>query len=65
MATRPWRAKEAEAILVGAPVSEDTARHAAEIAFAGAAGHGDNAYKIELGKRTLVRALLQAAAMEV
>ena len=65
VATRPWRAKEAEAILVGAPVSEDTARHAAEIAFAGAAGHGDNAYKIELGKRTLVRALLQAAAMEV
>jgi xanthine dehydrogenase YagS FAD-binding subunit len=65
VATKPWRAKEAEAALSGASISEDTARHAAEIAFAGAASHGDNAYKIELGKRTLVRALLQAATMEV
>ncbi len=65
VATRPWRAEDAEAVLLGAPISEDAARHAAEIAFAGAVSHGDNAYKIELGKRTLVRALLQTAAMEV
>ena len=37
----------------------------ADAAFAGAVTHEDNAFKPELGRRTLVRALLQAAAMRI
>jgi xanthine dehydrogenase YagS FAD-binding subunit len=65
MAYRPWRAREAEALLVGQPLTEANAEAAARAALAGAITHGDNAYKPELGRRTLVRALLQAGAMEV
>lgn len=62
VATKPWRAREAEAVLKGKPLNEATARQAAEAAFRGAVTHGQNAYKPELGRRTLVRALLQAGA---
>lgn len=61
----PWRAREAEAVLTGKPLTETAAGHAAQIAFQGAVTHGGNDYKPELGRRTLVRALLQARAMEV
>jgi len=64
VATRPWRAREAEAALRGKSLDENAARAAAEAAFAGAVTHGKNDYKPELGKRTLVRALLQAKALE-
>jgi xanthine dehydrogenase YagS FAD-binding subunit len=65
VATKPWRAQTAEAALKGKILNEVTAQRAAEIAFADAVTHGENDYKPELGRRTLVRALLQAAAMEV
>jgi len=65
VSARPWRSREAEAALVGRPVDEKTAWAAAEAAFAGAVTHGGNDFKPELGRRTLVRALLQAARMEV
>ena len=65
VATVPWRAQQAEAALKGKAVNEQTAKAAADTAFAGAQRHQHNAFKIELGKRTLVRALQQAAAMEV
>jgi xanthine dehydrogenase YagS FAD-binding subunit len=65
VATVPWRAREAEAALRGAAINDQTATAAAEAAFAGAQGHGHNDFKIELGKRTLRRALRQAAAMEI
>jgi xanthine dehydrogenase YagS FAD-binding subunit len=65
VAAKPWRAREAEAVLAGKPLDEDLAQRAAEAAFAGARTHGDNAYKPELGKRTLVRALLQASQMSI
>ncbi len=38
---------------------------AAEAAFAGAVTRPDNAYKVELGQRTMVRALFAAAALEI
>lgn len=41
------------------------AQRAADVAFAGARAHSHNQYKIPLGKQTLVRALLDAAAMEI
>ena len=65
VATKPWRAREAEAALRGKALDESSARAAAEAAFAGAVTHGGNDYKPELGKRTLVCALLQAKALEV
>jgi xanthine dehydrogenase YagS FAD-binding subunit len=65
VATKPWRAREAEAALRGRALDENSARAAAEAAFAGAVTHGQNDYKRELGKRTLVRALLEAKALEV
>lgn len=65
MAYVPWRAQEAEAGLVGKTLTEANAEAAAHAAFAGAVTHGGNAFKPELGRRTLVRALLQAKAMEV
>jgi xanthine dehydrogenase YagS FAD-binding subunit len=65
VATKPWRARDAEVALKGKPLDENNAREAAQIAFANSATHGGNDFKPELGRRTLVRALLQAAAMEV
>jgi xanthine dehydrogenase YagS FAD-binding subunit len=64
LAYRPWRAREAEQALIGRPLTEDGAKAAAEIALRGAVTHGHNDYKPELGRRTLVRALLQASKME-
>jgi len=65
VATKPWRAREAEAELDGRAIDENSARRAAEAAFAAARTHGSNDYKPELGKRTLVRALLQAAQLSI
>jgi xanthine dehydrogenase YagS FAD-binding subunit len=65
VATAPWRAVEAEALLRGKPIGEGNAAAAADAAFAGAKGFGRNDFKIALGKLTLVRALQQAAALEI
>jgi xanthine dehydrogenase YagS FAD-binding subunit len=64
LAYRPWRAEAAEQSLIGKPLTENSAKAAAEIALQGAVTHGQNDYKPELGSRTLVRALMQANAME-
>jgi xanthine dehydrogenase YagS FAD-binding subunit len=60
VATRPWRAREAERVLVGSPLTEDTARAAGTAAFATAVAGRYNRYKIELGTRTVADALLIA-----
>ena len=65
VAYRPWRSREAEAVLIGKPLTEANAEAAAEAAFASAVTHGGNDFKPELGRRTLVRALLQARTMSV
>jgi xanthine dehydrogenase YagS FAD-binding subunit len=62
VATRPWRAKEAEQSLIGRTATSENFRHAAAIALEGAIPRGDNAFKIELGRRTLVRALQRGAS---
>ncbi|HVI87165.1 MAG TPA: xanthine dehydrogenase family protein subunit M [Dongiaceae bacterium] len=60
VAAKPWRAKEAEASLTGLrPVPEVFAR-AAERALAEARPSGDNAFKIELARRIVARALALA-----
>jgi xanthine dehydrogenase YagS FAD-binding subunit len=65
VATRPWRAYAAEDTLRGRRLDEKSAEDAAEDAFAGAVTHGDNDLKPEIGRRTLARALLEAARMEI
>ena len=65
VAYRPWRAHEAEAALRGKPLTEASATAAARAAFAGAHPREHNRYKVELGQRTLVRALMQVGRMEV
>ena len=64
VAAKPWRSPEAEAQLRGKPLNEATARAAADAAFANAVTHGELKFKPELGRRTLVRGLLQARTME-
>lgn len=55
--TKPWRARTAESLLTGKRLTADRARAAAEAELKDARGYGQNDYKIELAKRTLVRAL--------
>ena len=64
MAYRPWRSAEAEAALAGKLLTEQSAQEAARIALQGAVTHGHNDYRPELGRRTLVRALMAAKTME-
>lgn len=64
LALIPWRSAEAEAILNGHTLDESLAARAAEAAFK-ARLPGHNALKISLGKRTLMRALLETRAMQV
>jgi xanthine dehydrogenase YagS FAD-binding subunit len=61
IATIPWRAHEAEAQLLGGVVSDETFVQAARTALAGARPRRDNAFKVELAQRTIVRALREAA----
>ncbi|KAB0676215.1 FAD binding domain-containing protein [Aureimonas leprariae] len=65
LAAKPWRSHEAEDALAGRSLDETSAQEAAEAAFASAVPHGDAAFKLDLGRRTLVRALLAAQAMEI
>jgi xanthine dehydrogenase YagS FAD-binding subunit len=62
---RPWRAREAETALLGKSLTQAAAEEAARVAFASAVSHGENAFKVELGRRTLVRALRAAQALQV
>jgi len=65
VATVPWRAAQAEAVLKGTVLDESAQEAAARAAFSGAQAREHNGFKIELGKRTLKRALAQAAVMEM
>jgi xanthine dehydrogenase YagS FAD-binding subunit len=65
VATVPWRSRDAEAVLIGKPLDRNQAYEAARAAFAPAMPRDGNRFKVELGKRTLARALLSAAAMEL
>ena len=58
-------AKGAEEALRRKTLDDQAIGAAAEAAFASARGREHNAFKIELGKRTLARALRQAAALQI
>jgi xanthine dehydrogenase YagS FAD-binding subunit len=57
----PWHSSEAEGQLVGRPAVEATYRAAAEAALARAAPRSQNAFKVDLAKHSIVRALTLAA----
>jgi len=61
--TKPWRSQEAEKALIGAPANNETYKKAADAALAEAKPYTGNAFKIELAKRTLVRALTTVGGM--
>lgn len=60
--TKPWRSKEAEQELHGREANEHTFRAAAEAALKPAKPLRDNAFKVELAKRVIVRALQTVTA---
>lgn len=60
VATKPWRASEAEQSLVGQSLTETSARRAGEFAFREAHTRPQNAFKVPLGIRTVVDALMIA-----
>ena len=65
IATKPWRVREAEAYLAGKSVQETHFVAAAQLAVAQAQPVKDNAFKVRLAQRTVVRALMTLAAGEI
>lgn len=61
VAHKPWRDRQAEALLHGHSATKDSFRRVAEALLRDAKGFGHNDFKVELGKRAIVRALTQAA----
>jgi xanthine dehydrogenase YagS FAD-binding subunit len=62
VAAKPWRAPAAEHVLRGKRPGADAFRAAAAAALADAAPSGDDAFKIELARRIVARALRLATA---
>jgi xanthine dehydrogenase YagS FAD-binding subunit len=62
VAHKPWRRREAETLLLGREPRRAAFDEAARALLAGAVGQGANDFKIELGRRAIIRALMQAAA---
>lgn len=60
VAHKPWRAKEAEKFLTGKIANETNFKQAAEMEMKNAKPLQHNKYKVQLGKRSIVRALMQA-----
>jgi xanthine dehydrogenase YagS FAD-binding subunit len=61
VAHKPWRDRDAEAQLAGAPATRESFQRAAATVLRDARGFGHNDFKIELARRAIVRALTQAA----
>ncbi len=57
VATKPWRAYEAERILLGAPAGEESYQRAAAAELSAAVGRPENEFKIELARRAIVATL--------
>lgn len=57
VASKPWRATAAERLLAGSRLDDAALRRAGEAAFAGARPLSMNAFKVELGIRTVGEAL--------
>jgi xanthine dehydrogenase YagS FAD-binding subunit len=64
VAHKPWRARAAEAALMGGPATEAAFRAAAQAELASARGLRDNAFKIELGQRVMTDTLIKLTALQ-
>jgi xanthine dehydrogenase YagS FAD-binding subunit len=62
VAHKPWRSTDAEAALRGKAVTTNSFIATADLVLKEAKGYKHNAFKIELTRRAIVRALSQAAA---
>ncbi|MCJ2012301.1 FAD binding domain-containing protein [Methylobacterium sp. J-076] len=62
VAHKPWRNREAEALLQGKPATRETFQAAADLVVAEAKPQSENGFKVELARRAIVRGLEQAAA---
>jgi len=60
LATRPWRARAAEQVLENRAFTPQTAREAGDAALLGARPGHHNAFRVELGARTVADALMIA-----
>ena len=60
----PWRSKAAEAALAGKPLNEQTAAAAGEAAVAEAKPMSGNAYKVQIAKTAVKRAIMRAAGLK-
>jgi xanthine dehydrogenase YagS FAD-binding subunit len=58
----PWRSAEAERALAGKSITEDVAKTAADAALQGAKPLSHNAYKVQLARVAVKRAILKAAS---
>ena len=58
--TKPWRARRAEAALIGGRADHDAYQQAAALELEDADVRGHNAFKVELAQRATVRALTQS-----
>jgi xanthine dehydrogenase YagS FAD-binding subunit len=61
----PWRSAPAEAALTGKQMSEQAAMAAADAAVAGAKPLSQNAYKVQIARTAVKRAIMKAAGMPV
>ena len=61
VAATPWRLREAEESLIGRRPGEDAFHAAAAVAMNGAEPLPQNAFKVDLGRHSVVRALTLAA----
>ncbi len=62
VAHKPWRNREAEALLEGRPATRESFQAAADLIVAEAKPQSENGFKIDLARRAIVRGLEQAAA---
>jgi xanthine dehydrogenase YagS FAD-binding subunit len=65
VAHKPWRAWKAEVALKGRKATPESFRAAADAELSDAAPLRDNAFKVELAKRTIVAVLAELAEMNV
>jgi len=61
----PWRSPAAEQALAGKAINEETAAAAAEAALKDARPLSQNAYKVDVAKVAVKRAILRAAGIKV
>jgi len=61
----PWRSQNAERALVGKAITEQAAMAAADAAIQGAKPMTGNAYKVQIARTAVKRAIMKAAGMKV